>query len=96
MKKEEKKDFKLIDSTFSPNEANAVLTNLINSKINYHKLDDFSNFVRNDRNIEHSKKRISELNETKEQMKSFIDLANHNGSNLIIKSIISIEFTKNV
>ena len=94
MKEEEKKDFILIDGTFSPTEANAVLTNLITSKINYHILDDFSNFVRNDRNVEHSKKRISELTETKEQLRSFIDLANHSGSKLSIKSIISIEFTK--
>ena len=90
----EKKEFKLIESTFTPEEANAVLTNIINSKINYHNLDDFSNFVRADRNIEHSKRRVSELNETKKALKSFIDLANENGYNLLIKSSIAIEFTK--
>ena len=94
MIKEEKKEFKLIESTFTPEEANAVLTNLINSKINYHNLDDFSNFVRSDRNIEHSKRRVSELNETKTAMKLFIETANENGFNLLIKSSIAIEFTK--
>ena len=93
MKPHEKKEFKLIDNTFTPEEANAVLTTLINSKIAYHNLDDFSNFVRVDRNIEHSKKRISELIETKNAMKTFIDAANESGHNLVIKSNIIIEFT---
>ncbi|WP_264521551.1 hypothetical protein [Flavobacterium sp. N1994] len=90
----EKKEFQLIDGIFSPDEANAVLTNLITSKINYHNLDDFSHFVRSDRNIEHSKKRISELIATKNDMKSFIAMAKEKGCHLVIKSSIAIEITK--
>lgn len=96
MKTQEVKEFKLIDNTFTPDEANALLISLINSKINYHNLDDFSNFVRMDRNIEHSKKRVLELNETKNTIRSFIDLANEKGCNLMVKSTISIAFTNNV
>jgi len=91
MKTQDHHEFQLIDSIFTPEEANTVLSNLISSKINYHNLDDFSNFVRFDRTIAHSKKRIAELNETKAKLKQYIDVAQQKGCNLIVKSKVFIE-----
>ncbi len=89
-----KKDFLLISSTLPPTEANMMLVHLINSKINYHNLDDFSHFVRKERNIEYSKKRIIELNATKTSLKSFLDKADEKGYNVSVKMTISLEVSK--
>lgn len=92
MKNNVKNEFKLIDSTFTPEEAKEVLLNLVDSKINYHKLDDFRHFVRSDRNAKHSEKRIMDLTDTKEAIKVIIDEATKSGSRLVIKSDIIIKF----
>ncbi|HCQ12546.1 hypothetical protein [Flavobacterium sp.] len=94
MKTEEKKEFKLIDSTFTPNEANNVLSDLIKSKISYHKLDDFSQHIRFERDSQHSKNRIEQLQATQEELKEFINIAKAKGVNLVIKSNVFIEYTE--
>ena len=94
MKVEERKEFKLIDGTFTPEEANSVLSSLIANKIHYHTIDDFSNHVRYDRDSGHSKNRIEALKNTQEELKRFTDLAKEQGANLVIKSNISLEYTK--
>ncbi len=94
MKTEEKKEFKLIDSTFTPNEANNVLSDLIKSKISYHKLDDFSQHIRFERDSQHSKNRIEQLQATQEDLKEFINIAKAKGVNLVIKSNVFIEYTE--
>ncbi len=94
MKAEEKKEFKLIDSTFTPNEANNVLSDLIKSKISYHKLDDFSQHIRFERDSQHSKNRIEQLQATQEELKEFINIAKAKGVNLVIKSNVFIEYTE--
>ena len=71
--------YKLIDGTFSVEEAEKILTMLFNYKIDFHNREDFSNHVRFNKNIENSKKRILELIETKEAIKkSFTDLKSEN------------------
>ena len=94
MKPEEKKEFKLIDSTFTPIEANNVLSELIKSKISYHKLDDFSQHIRFERDSQHSKNRIEQLQATQEELKEFINVAKAKGVNLVIKSNVFIEYTE--
>lgn len=84
--------YQLIDNTFSPAEAEKVLIKLINSKINYHNLEDFSNHIRFNNDPIHSKKRIQELNETKEKIKELIAIAEQKGVNLIVNSTIEISF----
>ena len=67
--------YKLIDGTFSVEEAEKILTMLFNYKIDFHNREDFSNHVRFNKNIENSKKRILELIETKDDIKkSLADL----------------------
>lgn len=94
MKTKEKKEFTLIDSTFSPIEAHYVLSDLITSKINYHKVDDFSQHIRYDRDSQHSKDRIEQLRKNKEELKEFTEVAKANGVNLVIKSTVWIEYSE--
>lgn len=88
----DRQDFKLIDGVFNPKEATKVLTSLINSKINYHNLEDFSNHIRFNNDVSQSKKRIAELIETKERILDLMEIAEANGIDLIINSTIEIKF----
>ncbi|MGL2965831.1 hypothetical protein [Flavobacterium sp. XGLA_31] len=92
----EKKEFQLIDSTFTPDDANSILVSLIRNKINYHKLDDFSNHIRYDRDRAHSKKRIEALLKTKEELQEFIAAAKQKGVNVIVTSSINITYSNDV
>ena len=87
-------EFKLIDGTFSIEDANKVLTTLLNYKIDYHNREDFSNHIRFNKNIDHSKKRIQELTEAKEQIRSLILNSDSEDIKFVIKSNISIEIEK--
>jgi len=91
---ENNQEFKLIDGTFSIEDADRVLTNLLNYKIDYHKKEDFSNHIRFNKDIEHSKKRIQELTETKEEIKNLIKNSKSEDIKFVIKSTISIELEK--
>jgi urate oxidase len=87
-------EFKLMDGTFSIEDANRVLTTLLNYKIDYHNREDFSNHIRFNKNIEQSKKRIQELTEAKEQIRSLILNCETEDIKFVIKSNISIEIEK--
>ena len=84
-------EFKLIDGVFSLEDADRVLTTLINYKIDYHNREDFSNHIRFNKDIEHSKKRIQELTETKDQIKNIINNSKLGDPKFIIKGNITIE-----
>lgn len=87
-------DYKLIDGIFSAKEAESVLTALFNYKIDYHNREDFSNHIRFNKDIEHSKKRITELIETKNAIKKLVTDAKAKGINLVINSTIVISEEK--
>ena len=91
---ENNSEFKLIDGTFSAKEAEQVLNKLFNYKIDYHKREDFSNHIRFNKDIEHSKKRINELIETKEALQKLLSVAKTNKFNLVINSTIVIGIEK--
>lgn len=84
-------EFKLIDGVFALEDADRVLTTLINYKIDYHNREDFSNHIRFNKDIEHSKKRIQELTETKDQIKNIINNSKLGDPKFIIKGNITIE-----
>jgi len=86
--------FKLIEGVFTSEEAGDVLTKLINSKIDHHNLEDFSSHIRFNNDISNSKKRLLELNETKEEIKKLLKVAEGKGLNLFIKSTIEISFSE--
>lgn len=86
--------YKLIDGTFSVEEAEKILTMLFNYKIDFHNREDFSNHVRFNKNIENSKKRILELIETKDAIKkSLADLKSENVK-LSINSTLHVTIEK--
>jgi len=84
-------EFKLVNGVFSAEEAKTVLMTLITNKINFHSLNSFSDYVRFNEDIDKSKKRISELTTTREEILKLMEEAEKNGMKLNIKSNISIE-----
>ncbi len=92
---ENKKEFKLIDGVFTTSDASSLLSTFIEEKIKYHKLDDFSNHIRHERDPQHSKDRIAKLTEIKADLKTWIDSVKHDTSYLIIKSTVTIEIDEN-
>ena len=91
---EQDQNFKLIDGIFTAEEAEKVLTTLLNYKIDYHNREDFSNHIRFNQSIEHSKKRIQELCSTKDDIKKMIQESKKEGFNLIINSNITIRLER--
>ncbi|WP_295335771.1 hypothetical protein [Flavobacterium sp.] len=83
-------EYKLIDGTFSTENADQILTALLNYKIDYHSREDFSNHIRFNRDIEHSKKRIQELTQTKKAVKELIANTQSDKFNLVINSTITV------
>ncbi len=82
--------FKLVEGHFSPSEAGKVLLALINSKINFHNLEIFSNQIRFDEENPHSKIRIDRLLEASEYIRNLIDDASLKGMDFNIESLIQI------
>lgn len=89
-------NYKLIDGVFSPCEAKKMLLDLINTKINYHNLDDFSNHIRFNASLTYSENRTEQLSHTRESIKQLIELANNSNMKLKISSEIAIELIENV
>ncbi len=83
----------LIDTIFTPSEANDVLINIIRNKINFHNLEIFSLEERNGENIERSKKRLQELKESNRKLIEIIQFAENNDKKLKVFSSIDIEIT---
>jgi hypothetical protein len=92
---ENSNQFKLIDGIFMPEEAQKIILELINTKINYHKLDDFSNHIRFNNDPAFSKGRVAELMDTSQSVKELIEFAMKNQLQLKINSEITIELVKN-
>jgi hypothetical protein len=59
--KVEEYQFKLVEGQYTTVEAKKILLGLINSKINFHQLEHFSNEIRFNENNNHSKIRIELL-----------------------------------
>ena len=87
-------EFKLIEGVFQPDEAQKLLMEMINTKINFHNLDAFSNHIRFNTSISNSKARVNELNETAEKLKLLMEYARDHNLELEIKSNISITLKK--
>ena len=88
----DKYQFKLIQGDFSPQDAKTVLMSVINSKINFHNLNAFSEFVKNNEDCEISKRRISVLTSSLEDINKLLEESDRNGMRLKINGDITIEF----
>lgn len=90
----EKKNFKLITGEFSPENAEEILMDLINKKINFHHLRDFSHQERFGKSDEATLRRIKELDESKAEINQLIQKASTLGKLLRINSTIQMEITE--
>lgn len=85
-------NYMLIDGKFNPEGAAKVLFALVNSKINYHNLEAFSNHERHGSDITKAEKRIKELQIMNRKIKKAIDYAIKNNKELEIKGNINLKF----
>jgi hypothetical protein len=85
---------KLIVGIFDPNEAKTLLNSLINNKISFHSLEDFSSQIRFNKDTNHSKKRIEELNKMKALIEEMIIQAETEKHTLEIECMIKISVNK--
>lgn len=91
-KKETAKDnFSLINGTFTPVEGREILGHLINKKINFHEIRDFSDQIRLGKDNKESQKRIVELKQSRKEIEVLIKTAQETGKELRISSSIKIE-----
>ena len=89
-----KQAIKFIEGKFSPEDAKEILTDLINHKIHFHSLKNFSYEERFGKPVEGSKKRIEELKKSREKIILIIQQATDNNTNLRMESSINITFEK--
>ncbi|GAB3331981.1 hypothetical protein GCM10027429_10890 [Marivirga atlantica] len=81
----------LIKGEFSPSEAEEILCHLIDKKINFHKVRDFSREIRFGINENSSSNRIEELQEVRERVSDIVKEAELRGKSMKIKANIEIE-----
>lgn len=84
------KPVKLIEGVFTPAEAKEILLNLLNHKLNFHNMKNFSVAERFGTPHAASVKRIEELKKAKEEVLSIVMEAEKNENNLTIESGIHI------
>lgn len=80
----------LIDGVFTPEEAKEVLLTLLNHKINFHRMRNFSSEERFGKPDTASLKRLTELHKSRDQVISILDDATASGHTLEIASLVSI------
>ncbi len=83
-------EFKLVKGQFSAQETKQILFTLINDKIKFHQLDLFSKSERNTGNKVFSQLRIKELNECKQELDSFLELAKEKNLEIKINGDITL------
>ena len=84
-------EFKLVNGVFSAEEAQKIIVSLINSKIDFHNLNAFSDLIRNNTTVDNSKSKIEALTQTRHDIIELIEEAEKKGMKLNIKSNINIE-----
>jgi hypothetical protein len=86
------KKVKLVDGTFTPAEASDILNNLINQKINYHKIEKLQQWEQN-HNINEKPyiNRLQELEADKKAINSFITEMMQEGKRLSISGVLTIK-----
>lgn len=85
---------KFIDGKFSPEEAKELIVDLINHKIHFHSMKNFSSEERFGKPVEGSQKRKEQLKASREEIVLLLQQAVDNNTNLRIKSSINIAFEK--
>jgi len=84
----------LIDGKFQAHDARDILLSLINFKIDYHQVKNFSNKLRTGSDIDADSLRVVQLKNTREQVIRIIEQAAASGQSLKIRSEIVIEISE--
>ncbi len=87
------KKFKLVEGTFSPEDAQEILLNLFSTKINFHQLKNFSAQERFGKDDALAQKRMPQLTRSIELLKQIIDKAKSKNKRLIVGSEVNIALT---
>lgn len=93
-KESTKETIKLIESTFDVREAQDVLIGLLNHKINFHTLKNFSWSERFGHLNKQSVARLEELKKDRDKIASLLDFARENKLNIQVYSKIEIHLTQ--
>ncbi len=89
-----KETIQLIDGEFLAGDANDLLMELMNHKINFHQLRSFSMEERLGSAGEQSMTRLAELRKDRERLQSILDYAAKRGLKLDVQSKIEIRVAK--
>lgn len=90
-----KQEVQLVEGQFTCSEASFVINELINEKINFHKLQRLSLCEGNENSdCSYSNNRIAELENEKLIAKSHIDLARKEGYDVFIDGVLEIRYVK--
>ncbi|MFT5228288.1 MAG: hypothetical protein ACI9RU_001738 [Litorivivens sp.] len=85
----------LVEGQFSPSHAEQVITSLLDTKINFHKLIKLSACIgQHEANTEYTDKRIEELKLEKLVAHELIKEARQNGTNIRINGTLELTFVK--
>jgi len=88
------KSLSLIKGTFTADDARDVLLSILNYKINYHQMKNFSSELKTGKEEAVTTERIEQLRKTREQVIAAIEEAVENGYLLNVKADLHIEMTK--
>lgn len=83
-------EFKLVQGSFSPEEAGRVLLSLLQNKISYHNMEALSTQIRFGGDVSRYEKRIAELIAISESLTNFLTEAGHDGKMLQIEGTFTI------
>lgn len=84
-------DLKLIDNTYSAEDAKEVLSSLINDKIKFLNLQIFSNGERFGEDTEHLENRVKSLQAEREKLFTLIEQAAKDGKSLSIHCDVQVK-----
>ncbi|MFD2697381.1 hypothetical protein ACFSQ0_05205 [Mesonia sediminis] len=87
---------KLVDGTFTANEAREIILALINKKISFHELKSFQSWEKNHQtDLSPFKARIAELEKERKLLKQFIEQNEENHTDFELKGELHISIEKN-
>ena len=84
-------EFKLVQGSFSPEEAGRVLLSLLQNKISYHNMEALSTQIRFGGDVSRYERRIEELKEISESLTDFLTEAGHQKKALLIEGTFTIQ-----
>lgn len=85
-------NLRLIEGTFTYDEANEIIKNIFNAKIQFHELKNFSSKERLGKEDELAKKKINQLKIELEKFKNMLKVKENSLNKVVVSSTINISF----